>query len=137
MSYKVTFKNRVIIHVDSTQGLTIKGMWMAGEDLKRFEINGNAYLVGNIISVEKSNEGGFVDPFANEDRMIEGKICYGKYSIQKEINNIAKGEAGKDWAKLVTDKKWRESTRKTLISTGATFCDYKAKKCACYEGATT
>lgn len=133
MSYKVTFKNRVIIHVDSTQGLTIKGMWMAGEDLKRFEINGNAYLVGNIASVEKSSEGGYVDPFVNEDRMIAGKMCHGKYSIQSEINNIAKGEGEKGWAKLVTDKKWRETTRKTLRSTQVKWCDYKAKECACYE----
>lgn len=132
MSYKITFKNRLIIHTEVEKGLLVKAMWMDGENERKFEINGNAYIIGNIISIEKSNED-FVDPFTDESRLIESKACFGTRSIQKEINDIAKDEAGKGWPKLVTDKKWREKTRRILAESGAEFCDYKEKKCFCYE----
>ncbi len=57
--------------------------------------------------------------------------CNAQYSIQREINNIAKDGGGAEWAKLITDKAWREQTRLRLRDSTETWCDYKANTCAC------
>ena len=66
----------------------------------------------------------------NTKRMEAAKRCRGQYSIQNEINKIAKGE-GATWGKLIQDKKWREETRQKLLQTQAEWCDYKTSSCAC------
>jgi hypothetical protein len=60
-----------------------------------------------------------------------GNVCKSQYSIQLEINNIARSEGGSKWSKLVTDKAWREQTRQKLRVSGALWCDSKANECHC------
>lgn len=60
-----------------------------------------------------------------------GKFCQGQHSIQSEINNIAREEGGRDWAKLITNKDWREATRKKLWELKDDWCDNSEGVCNC------
>lgn len=74
------------------------------------------------------------------DRLQAKKRCRGQYSIQKEINHMAKklsGRASEDnpdgvhWNVLIRDKDWREMMRQKLLEEGGKWCDYKSGACAC------
>lgn len=69
-------------------------------------------------------------PWANQDRQIvAGKVCKAEYSIQNEINMIAKTYA--DWSKRIVSEKWREGVRKKLREQTEQWCDYREGTCAC------
>lgn len=84
-------------------------------------------------SREELESGRILDVWPNSKVQIltNGKRCKAEYSIQREINAIARDEGGKGWARLVTDAKWREEMRLALRSTPAKWCDYRANECAC------
>jgi fructose-specific phosphotransferase system component IIB len=61
-----------------------------------------------------------------------GKKCQGKFSIQREINQIIKHDYPKEWAKKVCDKSAREKIRRQLRSQSEVlWCDAKVGECAC------
>lgn len=88
-------------------------------------------------AVLKLEEGG-TDPLAPgffdkpKTPLESGKRCRAQYSIQREINDIAKNEHPHDWAKYIKSTKWREATRlKLRQAKDVVWCDAKAGECAC------
>jgi hypothetical protein len=57
--------------------------------------------------------------------------CRGQYSVQREVNRIARDEGGREWGKLIQGQIWRDTIRQQLLQTGGGWCDYKTGKCAC------
>lgn len=77
------------------------------------------------------------------ERLQAKSSCRGQYSIQMEINLLAKKHGssvsddnpdGAHWNKLIRDKDWREMMRQKLLEEGGKWCDYKAGTCACESG---
>lgn len=103
-----------------------KGQWFCG--FNQWHMDGDA------CGCYENQARATVMEIFSPDRQIEAKNrCRGQYSIQLEINNIAKAE-GKGWGKLITDKRWREKTRQKLLKTGTDqWCDYKSGECACED----
>jgi hypothetical protein len=94
------------------------------------KINGNMVKKTAISSVMK---GSFYDSDIadySKPAIPSGKVCRGEFSIQNEINNIAKA-SGQGWAKRVMDKTWREKTRLKLRASTEEWCDAKAGTCHC------
>jgi hypothetical protein len=121
--------------VDDRNGLALMEAWTDSD--KAFPVQlGNEAISSSAIKAITPQRLTMADMPQNRDykpnALPSGKICRAQYSIQKEINNIAKDEGGpKGWAKLVTDKHWREETRQKLRQPGVMWCDYKAGECAC------
>ena len=110
MSYQIKFKSKEIpdITINNQKGDKLKQLWF-NENLRYspVEIAGSAYLLGDIKSIIKIS-----DLDDNIYKAIESHHCHGQYSIQNEINHIAKEL--KDWSSKIRDKKWREETRQYL-----------------------
>lgn len=133
MSYQISFRGRdeQSIIVDNEKGIKVKELWMSGRSVP-FEVNGNAYSTVSIKKIEQVADPKKVDWM--DDRILSAeakKTCRGQYSIQNEINKIAKEEGGAKWAKLISDKKWREQTRMILRQTSDEWCDYRENECYC------
>lgn len=65
-----------------------------------------------------------------QKRVEAGTRCRGQYSIQNEINKIAKASDA-DWGKKIKSKEWRAKVRERLLETEADWCDYKTGTCHC------
>ncbi len=63
-------------------------------------------------------------------RLYSENYCKGQYSIQHEINNLARSSR-EDWSKRITSQKWRQSVRLKLQTQTNEWCDYKANTCYC------
>ncbi len=127
MSYQIKFKSKEIpdITLDNLKGEKLKELWF-NENKRNLpvEIEGNAYLICDIKSIIK------IPYYENyNDNQIEDNKCRGQYSIQNEINHIAKEH--KDWAKKIQNKKWREDTRQFLWTLSQEWCDFKKGVCNC------
>lgn len=132
MSYEVKFRTRDMpgVVVDTKRGEKLKELWF-DEDKRNtpIEISGSAYLIGDIKAITRIADPKPITIDWSQEALPSGKICNGEYSIQKEINNIAKDEG--DWGTLIRDKKWREKTRQKLLSMSDKWCDFKTNSCAC------
>ncbi len=67
--------------------------------------------------------------FWPDKQLQASKPCRGQFSIQKEINDLAKKYP--DWAKRINDKNWREAAYQKLLTTDKQWCDYKTNTCSC------
>lgn len=63
-------------------------------------------------------------------RTYSKDVCRGQYSIQKEINSLARA-SGADWPKKIRSEKWREAVRKKLRASTSEWCDYREQICSC------
>lgn len=134
MSYKIKIRTHdEPIIVDEARGTYLKDTLLNPVRPQFLEIDGNLYRLSEIVSIEQFKPIQFPQPVQEELTGISNHrdMCKGKYSIQKEINRITKEEHPTEWAKLIQDKKWRESIRQKLRETPAQWCDYKAHECAC------
>lgn len=118
--------------IDEKNALALIEAWTNSD--KSFPVNLNGTAISSQ-SIKSITPGALteadLDRVPTKRQLASGKICQGQYSIQREINNIAKDEGGTKWAKLIRDKQWREETRNKLRQTGEMWCDYRAKECAC------
>lgn len=131
MSYKVSFKNRSVIYVNSEQGEKLKSIFSAGSDVV-LNIGSNSYRTSQIVSIETGKDPNHVDPWADKSRQIESKQCRGVKSIQKEINHIIKHDNPKSWARKIQDRQHREIIRNDLRNIeGAEWCDQQLQDCFC------
>ena len=126
-------KDRSEIVVTDDQGEKIQESIIKEAEFIR--LNGEMYSRKTIDKVVKGGKlptlEHFVDPWADESRMIGGKKCNSTRSIQSEINNIIKSEAGREWAKAIRDKDERNRIRETLREKDTEWCDYIAGTCVC------
>lgn len=139
MSYEVIFKDKTSQIVPDLTGEKLKSMVLENEQpTTPIEINGNIFRLYDVASVRYSatikrelptvSIDHLIDAAANKDK--HGNKCRAQYSIQREINALAKAEG--NWTKLLRDKEWREKTRLELWShKGVLWCDDKVKECAC------
>lgn len=131
MSYDIHLKGGDVINVNTERGKKIWDMWFNGQDKAKVDIDGNGYLIGDIKRMEQAPDPKHFDYSPPETQIEAGRICQGKYSIQKEINNIIRSE-GEGWPKKIQDTKYRNKIREQLRATpGVMWCDYKANGCAC------
>lgn len=133
MSYQIAFRGPDVpsIQVDNNRGEKVKALWFDGKKDTPIDIDGNAYLVGDIKRITKTPDAPLIDPFGLDRQLAAGPKCRGTFSIQREINNIIKSE-GKGWAKKIRDMKYREGIRKKLRSQkGVLWCDNRVEECAC------
>lgn len=129
MSYQISFKgfNTPSITVSDDRGKKVKDLWFGGQKNTPIDIDGNAYLVGDIKRIEH-----VADPQPSRLALPEPDKCKGQFSIQREINNLIKDQYPKDWAKRIQSTKFREEIRKKLREQpGVLWCDYKANECVC------
>jgi hypothetical protein len=134
MSYRVTFRDRTTALLENSKGEQLKKYLLSNRPPVNIEINGELYRASEIISVKKAVATEDNIPVAdwNTLRLPTGKKCHGQYSVQNEINKIAKNTYGKvHWSKLIHDKKWRESIYQELLKTPDKWCDYKKGTCYC------
>lgn len=134
MSYEIKFRSRDTpsITVSTERGARIKELWFDSENKSApVDIDGNAYVLGDIKSIISMPDPPSPKPF-EQGELIAGKVCTGQQSIQNEINLISKSDHPNNWAKLIRDTKWRETTRKKLREAkDVKWCDYRAGECAC------
>jgi hypothetical protein len=130
----IKFRDRSEIVVTDEQGEKIERLLLEGV-AEYFVVDSAMY---SRTSVDRISNGGqmpkeekFVDPWATTDRMIGGKKCQSTRSIQSEINNIIKAEAGREWAKAIRDTDERERIRDILRNGDDAWCDYRAGTCVC------
>jgi hypothetical protein len=133
MSYEITFKGVGLnsITVGNDRGDKIKSLILDGKKDTPIDIDGDVYLIGNIKSVVSAPNPKIDIPEFPSDRLPQGKICHSTRSIQLEINNIARTDFPKTWAKKIQDNKWREAIRQQLRESGVEWCDSKANECIC------
>jgi len=131
-----TFDNREY-NIDSEDAMKLIEAWKDAERPFPVDLGGEAINSASIKTIEPRAVSELDTPelFRRQDeatkRLEAGTRCRGQYSIQKEINDIARQEGGRKWAKLIRDNKWREKTRLKLGETPAYWCDYRAGECAC------
>jgi hypothetical protein len=145
MSYSIRFRGRDMpdVEVSTERGDKLKEIWF---DMNRqddhIDIDGNAYVVKDIKGFRRT-----ADPIPAKPRdysqtaLTSGRICRGKYSIQKEILRIAREVGGKTsdqnpegtrWTLLIQDLDWKEMIRHQLREqSGVLWCDHRAGDCAC------
>jgi hypothetical protein len=134
MSYTITIRGGETYSLDDTDGFDLKVKWLEAKKPFPIELDDDTLMSSQIVKITKNRatEADAIQiPDFDAPVLLQGNRCRGQYSIQREINRIAKDEGGRDWAKLVKDKSWRANTRKTLRGTGALWCDYIAGECAC------
>lgn len=134
MSYQISFKGRGDddLVVSTERGEKLKVLVFDGKKDTPVDIDGDMYLIGSIKSIVQ-----VPDPapkIYEPTRLIDDRKprCRGTNSIQLEINNIIKAD-GRDWAKRINDKIYREQIRRQLVAQqpDVVWCDYKADTCAC------
>ena len=120
-------KDRTTINITEEQATTINQMLV--DKVEFIQVNGQTIGRGLISGIFK---GGLTEAdIPNFDLpALEARKCKAQYSIQKEINRIALAE-GKNWAKLIKDKTWREQTRAMLWQQTDQWCDDRKGTCAC------
>lgn len=133
MSYQINFKGKDgnWLVVGNEQGEKLKFAFAQGKQ-KMFSIENDVYMFNDIKSIIYLPENKQPE-FDVEKFLTDGK-CYGKYSIQQQINSIIQNDYPKDWAKLIQDTAFREELRQQLReATSEGWCDYREKECACYK----
>lgn len=136
MTYTITFRNKTTAGVDDQDGAALGALLMQPRKPDYVEIHGNTVRTSEILAVTK-NQPTQAD-LAPGTTLPKGKRCRAQYSIQLEINRLARGEGGKAWPKLIRDKAWREVTRQKLRAIpGTLWCDAQANECHCDEDAPT
>jgi len=133
MSYQINFRSRDIpaINVTTERGEKIKDLWFDGKKDTPIDIDGDAYLVGDIKAIFQIPNPITYAPNFDSPVLPSGSVCKGQYSIQKDINQIIKDE-GQGWAKNIQDKTYRDKIRLQLRTLpGVKWCDHYAGECAC------
>lgn len=134
MSYKVIFRDRTSTVIEQKRGEKLKELLLSPRPPQNIEINGELYRASEVVAVKMA--------VASEDSiptvdwqdipvLPQGNKCQGLYSIQSEINNIAKSDYPQTWAKLIVDKKWRAEVRQKLLDSSEMWCDSKTGVCFC------
>ena len=132
MSYQVKFRSKDLpsITLDDQKGEKLKALWFNENQRNTpVEIGDDAYLVGDIKSIVKVSAPVDYVPITKEPLRIDSNKCHAQYSIQCEINNIAREYP--DWAKKIRDKRWREDMRQNLWEITQEWCDDKKGTCNC------
>ena len=130
MSYTVHVRGGQVHSLDDADGFDLKVRWLEADKPFKCELGDDTITSGQIMKITKNKPTQADIPSFTQQKLASGNRCKAQYSIQLEINRLAKAEGAK-WGKLIADKKWREETRKALRETGAMWCDDRAKECAC------
>lgn len=130
MSYTVTLRGGDKYPLDESDGFDLKVKWLGAKKPFACELGEDTIMSGQITKITRNKVTQADIPNFTQAVLGEGNRCKAQYSIQLEINRLAKSE-GHKWAKLIADKSWREETRQKLRETGAQWCDYRAGECAC------
>ena len=128
MAYKITFRNKTTKIVTDNRGKQLGQLLMDGK-VKVVEIDEAIYRISEINSVAPCYEAS--SRTILEDHQLESTTCKGMYSIQAEINSIAKSEYPDRWAEVIRNGIWREKTRSELLSQSDHWCDSKMNVCNC------
>lgn len=132
-NYTITTWDDAVYTLDNVNAEKLIDAWTEADKPFPVDIGGAAFSSSSIKSITPNHVTEADLPKANDKlkQLQAGKRCRGQYSIQAEINKAAKELGGKDWAKLIQNKAWREKIRNQLRTTPADWCDYKAGECAC------
>ena len=143
MSYIVKLRDGTSYKLSDEDGTSLREHWESAKHPFPAELGEGTVLSTQIISImrEQKTEADWVPTNIDESRWVEASNrCRGEYSIQSEINNIARFEGGKvselnprglKWQKLIKSTKWREMVRLRLRTQGQRWCDYRANECSC------
>ncbi len=66
-----------------------------------------------------------------EVKQYDPKVCIGQYSIQREVNNIARHEHPLAWKLKINDATFRDEAYQQLRAGNSEWCDYRAGTCYC------
>ena len=127
---RVVLKDRTEILVTPEQAEKLKDLLLDNDD-GFVDINNQVMRKSRIVEIR--SDGLKLDDVPQFDQIESGQKCHGQYSIQNEINQIAKNEHPKEWSKLIRDPKWRNETYKHLKALSSEWCDYKTNQCYCEE----
>lgn len=130
MSYTVHVRGGEVYSLDEADGFDLKVKWLEADKPFKCELGDDTITSGQIMKITRNKVSQADIPSFTQAKLGEGTRCKAQYSIQVEINRLAKAE-GRKWPKLIADKAWREEQRQGLLETGALWCDYRAGTCAC------
>lgn len=150
--YKAIIRGGEPLQLTPSQADTIGLDMIAGNSGKSYKLKQHdLYLrVGDVRRIEPDYEAEILEKrIAREESERQQKLiverkrnsrCKAQYSIQAEINRIAKDVSGRKsadnpegklWMKLIGDKKWRAMIYDKLRESGVKFCDDRRQECAC------
>ncbi len=128
MSYSIKLRDNSVYTLEDIDGESLKNALITSNKPFMVELNNDTVLSSQIISIKKN---AVSEPEINTyDQLPIGKKCRGQYSIQNEINNIARAENDK-WQELIINKNWRDEVRLKLWSLNDEWCDYGKGTCFC------
>jgi hypothetical protein len=131
MTYSVKLRDKTVLGLDDKNAEDLKLRLASSKQTIMVEIGDTLMRSTEILSIQRNQQTEADIPNFDIPVLPSGKVCRATYSIQAEINKIALDEGGKEWGKLIRDKKWRETTRLKLRESNVSWCDYKEGECAC------
>jgi hypothetical protein len=114
VSYTITLRNKQVYTLSDQKAESLKELWATSKQSFVMELNGDTYKSSEIVSITKNKPTEADIPNFDNPPLPQGKMCRGEYSIQKEINNIARHDHPNDWPKYIKNKHWREQMRLQL-----------------------
>lgn len=150
--YKAIIRGGEPLQLTPSQADTIGLDMIAGNSGKSYKLKQHdLYLrVGDVRRIEPDYEAEILEKrIAREAAERQQKLllerkrnskCKAQYSIQSEINRIAKDVSGRKsddnpdgvmWMKLIGDKDWRAMIYEKLRDSDVKWCDDRRNECAC------
>lgn len=134
VTYTVTVRGGAVYTLNEANGSSLQSAIELAKKPFPVRIEDDMVLSSQIVSITKNKKTQLDLP--DEPALAERAYtrCRGQYSIQCEINNIAKSEHPHDWSKYIKDDEWRDQIRARLLESTYEWCDYKPGKCICEAG---
>ena len=133
-NYTIATYDERTFTIDEKNGLALIDKWTNAPKAFPVNLGSEAISSGLIKSITPNQlpEADRPTSWLDDAKAIAaGKQCRGQYSIQLEINRIARHEYPNEWATKIQDKAWREEIRRTLLATTDQWCDHKTGTCSC------
>lgn len=125
---RVVLKDKTEILVTPEQAEKLKDLLLENDD-GFVDIDNQVIRKSRVVEIR--SDGLKLTDLPSFEPLESGEKCHGRYSIQNEINQIAKTDHPDNWSKLIRDPRWREETYRQLKDISSEWCDYKTNQCYC------